>query len=141
MKSGTTAAAATHKVLTQIKLPVHVRKLAFTTEIQPVVTYAAQVWAQPTQSLRKKLESWQMGLVTRAFHCHAKTSHICLQQELGMFPLHVTCDTLALRYWHHRANATTDRLLYKIHTAWEGKYHPGDRTFKSCSPSTIMGGL
>lgn len=124
MKSGTAAAAANHKVLAQVKLPVHLRKLAFTTEVQPIVTYAAQVWAQPIQSMRKKLDSWQMGLVTRAFHCHSKTSHICLQQELGLFPLHVTCETLALRYWHHLENVTTDRLLHKIHTAWDGKYHP-----------------
>jgi hypothetical protein len=124
MQSGMKAAAANHKVLTQVKLPVHLRKLTLTTVVQPVVTYAAQVWAQPTQSLRKKLDSWQMGLATRAFHCHAKTSHICLQQELGLFPLHVTCDTLAIRYWHHLENTPSDRLLRKIHTAWSGKFHP-----------------
>jgi hypothetical protein len=124
MKSGTKAAAAQRKVLTQVRLPAHLRKLTLTTIVQPVVTYAAQVWAQPIQSLRKKLDSWQMGLTTRAFHCPANTSHICLQQELGLFPLHVTCDTLAIRYWHHLENTPTDRLLYKIHTAWSGKYHP-----------------
>jgi hypothetical protein len=76
-------------------LSIYVRK--HSTIVQPVVTYAAQVWAQPTQTQRKMLDSWQMGLVTRAFRCHAKISHICLQQELGLFPLHVTCDTLAIR--------------------------------------------
>ena len=65
-----------------------------------------------------------MTLATRAFHCHAKTSHICLQQELGLFPLHVTCDTLAIRYWHHLENVPANRLLRKIHTAWGGKFHP-----------------
>lgn len=124
MQSGNKAAAANHKVLTQVKLPVHLRKLTLTTIVQPVVTYAAQVWAQPTQALRKTLDSWQMTLATRAFHCHAKTSHICLQQELGLFPLHVTCDTLAIRYWHHLENVPANRLLRKIHTAWGGKFHP-----------------
>jgi hypothetical protein len=124
LKSGTKAAAAHHKVLTKVRLPVHLRKGTLTTIVQPVVTYAAQVWAQCTQTLRKMLDSWQMGLITRAFHCHAKTSHICLQQELGLFPLHVTCDTLAIRYWHHLENTPADRLLHKIHTAWTGKYHP-----------------
>lgn len=124
MQSGNRAAAANHKVLTQVKLPAHLRKLTLTTVVQPVVTYAAQVWAQPTQMLRKKLDSWQMALATRAFRCHAKTSHICLQQELGLFPLHVTCDTLAIRYWHHLENTPSNRILHKIHTAWGGKLHP-----------------
>lgn len=124
MQSGTKAAAANHKVLGQVKLPVHLRKLTLTTVVQPVVTYAAQVWAQPTQTLRKKLDSWQMALATRAFHCHANTSHVCLQQELGLFPLHVTCDTVAIRYWHHLENTPPNRLLHKVHTAWGGKFHP-----------------
>jgi hypothetical protein len=127
MQSGTNAAAAHHRVLTQVRLPAHLRKLTLTTVIQPIVTYAAQVWAAPTQTLRKKLDSWQMNLATRAFRCHAKTSHICLQQELGLTPLHITCDTLAIRYWHHLENLPQHRLLYKIHNAWTGRHHPWEQ--------------
>jgi hypothetical protein len=124
MQSGNKAASANHKVLTQVKLPIHLRKLTLTAVVQPVVTYAAQVWAQPTQTLRKQLDSWQMTLATRTFRCQSRTSHNCLQQELGLFPLHVTCDTLAIRYWHHLENVPSNRLLHKIHTAWGGKFHP-----------------
>lgn len=97
VKSGTSAAAANDKVLTQVPCPP---VPPFTKEVQPVVMYAAEVWSQPTQSLRKKIDSWQMGLVTRALHCHAKTSRICIQQELGLLPLHATCGTLTIRYKH-----------------------------------------
>ena len=47
-----------------------------------------------------------------------------------LFPLHVTCDTLAIRYWHHLKNTPTDRLLHKIHTAWDGKFHPWGRNMQ-----------
>jgi hypothetical protein len=42
LRSGTKAAAAHHKVLTQVRLPTHLRKGTITTIVQPVVTYAAQ---------------------------------------------------------------------------------------------------
>jgi hypothetical protein len=115
-------AAIHHKVLTQTRLPPHVRKLTLTTILQPVLSYAAQVWARP--QVRQQLDSWQMSIATRAFHCPATTSHICLQQELGLFPLHVTCETLAIRYWHHLQRVPTDRLLHQVANAWSGKYNP-----------------
>ena len=115
-------AALHHKVLTQTRLPPHVRKLTLTTIVQPVLTYAAQVWARP--QVRQQLDSWQMSLAARAFHCPPTTSHICLQQELGLFPLHVTCETLAIRYWHHLQQIEHDRLLHTIANAYTGKYNP-----------------
>jgi hypothetical protein len=121
-KKANLVAAIHHKVLTQTRLPPHVRKLTLTTIIQPVLTYAAQVWARP--QLRQQLDSWQMSIATRAFHCPPTTSHICMQQELGLFPLHVTCETLAIRYWHHLQRVPTDRLLHQVTSAWSGKYNP-----------------
>jgi hypothetical protein len=124
LKSAQAVAATHHKVLSNVRLPMDIRKLVLTTVVQPVVTYAAQVWARPSAQLRQKLDSWQMAIATRAMHCPPNTSHICLQQELGLFPLHVTCDTLALRYWHHLQHMPSDRLLHQINTAWTGKAHP-----------------
>jgi hypothetical protein len=124
MQSADKAAHAHHKAMSQVLLPIHTRKLPLTTVAQPIVTYAAQVWARPTKDMQRKLDSWQAGLAARAFHCPANTSHMCLQQEIGLVPLHITCELLAMRYWHHLSTTPTDRLLYKIHTAWSGKYHP-----------------
>jgi hypothetical protein len=124
LKCAQAVAATHHKVLTNVRLPMDIRKLTLTTVIQPVVTYAAQAWARPNAQLRQKLDSWQMAIATRAMHCPPNASHICLQQELGLCPLHVTCDTLALRYWHHLQNTPSDRLLHQINTAWTGKAHP-----------------
>ena len=122
-QSAAKAAGAHHKIMTQVRLPVHLRKLTLTTVVQPVLTYAAQVWAQP--SLRRDLDSWQMGLATRAFHCPSTTSHLCLQQEIGLCPLHITCETLAIRYWHHLQQVTADRLLHTVSKAWPaGKCNP-----------------
>lgn len=122
--------AIQHKVLTNVRLPMDLRKLTLTTIIQPVVTYAAQVWARPTTQLRQKLDSWQMTIAKRATHCPPNTSQICLQQELGLFPLHVTCDTLAIRYWHHLQQIPADRLLHQINLAWTGKAHPWARSME-----------
>lgn len=127
LQSAQKVAAMQHKLMTNVRLPMDVRKLALTTVVQPVITYAAQVWARPTAQLREKLDSWQMGIVTRMNHCLPNTSHICFQQELGLFLLHVTCDTLALRYWHHLQQTPTDRLLQQINSAWTGRaHHPAD---------------
>jgi hypothetical protein len=123
-KTAQAVAATHHKVMTNARLPMDLRKLTLTTVVQPVVTYAAQVWGRPTTQLRQKLDSWQMTIATRTMHCPPNTSHICLQQELGLFPLHVTCDTLALRYWHHLQHTPSDRLLHQINNAWIGKAHP-----------------
>jgi hypothetical protein len=128
-QSAQKAAAAHHKVMTQVRLPVHLRKLTLTSVVQPVLTYAAQVWAQP--GLRRDLDSWQMGLATRAFHCPSTASHICLQQEIGLCPLHVTCETLAIRYWHHLQQVSADRLLYTVSNAWPvGKCNPWATTMR-----------
>lgn len=124
IKSADAVAAIHRKVLTDVRLPMNVRKLVLTTVIQPVVTYAAQVWTTPNMQHRQLLDSWQMSIATRAVHCPPNTSHICLQQELGLFPLHVTCDTLAIRYWHHLQHTPSDRLLHQINAAWSGKAHP-----------------
>jgi len=66
-------AAIQHKALTNVQRPMDLRKLTLTTIIQPVVTYAAQVWARPTTQLRQKLDSWQMTIATRAMHCPPNT--------------------------------------------------------------------
>ena len=122
-QSAAKAAGAHHKIMTQVRLPVHLRKLTLTTVVQPVLTYAAQVWAQP--SLRRDLDSWQMGIATRAFHCPSTTSHLCLQQEVGLCPLHIACETLAIRYWHHLQHVPADRLLHIVSKAWPaGRCNP-----------------
>lgn len=128
LQSADKAAASHHNVLTQMKLPVHLRKL--TMIVQPNLSYASQVWANPTQTTRKLLDSWQMSLFARSFHCPSNTSHICLQQELGLFPMHVTCEKLASRYRHTLKNTPSDRLLNQIHTAWGGKYHPWNQNMQ-----------
>jgi hypothetical protein len=52
------------------------------------------------------------------------TTHACIQQELGITPLHVACDLWTLCYWHHLRRLTTDRLLQQVYTAWTGNANP-----------------
>lgn len=128
MEAAASAARAHIGVLSQVLLPVPVRKLPLTLVAQPLLSYAAPVWAQPTQAMRRQLDSWQASLATRAFHCPPNTCQLGLQQELGLVPLHVTCEVLAMRYWHRLAGVPADRLLHKVHTAWTGRLYPwGER--------------
>ncbi len=46
------------------------------------------------------------------------TSHACLQQELGIQPLHITCDEQTLNYWHRLRTLPADRLVAKVAVAW-----------------------
>jgi AraC-like DNA-binding protein len=124
MAAANKTARAQWRVLNNRSLPIRLRKYTFTTVVQPVLTYAAQVWTRPTATLRKKLDSWQMSLMARAFHCPPTTTHICLQQELGLTPLHITCDTLTIRYWHHLQQIKDDRLLRCVARAWTGAANP-----------------
>jgi hypothetical protein len=50
---------------------------------------------------------------------------VCLQQEVGLCPLHVTCETLAIRYWHHLQKVPAGRLLHAVSQAWPaGRCNP-----------------
>jgi exonuclease III len=124
MRTATASGNMQRKVLRDAHLPVSLRLLTLTGVVQPALTYAAQVWARSTVQQHKMLDSWQMALAAQAFHCPPTASHICLQQELGLTPLHVTCETLALRYWHHLQNVPKDRLLSQVANAWTGKENP-----------------
>jgi hypothetical protein len=65
MKPADKESASHHKVLTQEKLPLHLRNLThltMTTVVQPNLCYASQVWANPTQTTLKMLNFWQMSL-------------------------------------------------------------------------------
>lgn len=112
------AAHAQHGVLYQARLSWRLRKLTLTAVVQPVLTYAAQVWHNHTKAHRAKLDSWQMQLLRRMCHCPPNTSAECLQQELGITPTHVVCDISALTYWHHLRTLSSDRLLHQVHQAW-----------------------
>ncbi|KAF8055086.1 transposon TX1 protein [Scenedesmus sp. PABB004] len=105
-------------VLRERRLPLRLRLLTLTGVVQPVLTHAAQVWARPTVERRAELDSWQAGLVARMTGCPPNVSHACLQQELGITPLHVVCDTLMLRYWHRLRALPADRLLRRVADAW-----------------------
>jgi len=120
----TDSARAESKVLGNTSLPVRLRKLTLTTVVQPALTHAAQVWTRPTSNMRQTLNTWQMATAAQYFHCQASSCHICLQQELGLTPLHVTCETLAMRYWYHLQHIPHDRLLYTVANAWTGKANP-----------------
>jgi hypothetical protein len=112
--------------MTDRTLPVRLRKLVLTAVVQPALTFAAQVWVRPSKQQRQRLDSWLMGWAGRAFHCPATATQVCLQQEIGLVPLHVWCETLALRYWHHVMTQPADRLVAAVAhaaaTAWRGPW-------------------
>lgn len=105
-------------VLRQRRLPLHLRMLTLTSVVQPVLTHAAQVWARPTVAMRGRLDAWQAAHVARMTGCPPTASHACLQQELGVMPLHVVCDCMALRFWHRLGTLPPGRLLRRVADAW-----------------------
>ena len=124
LAKGTKAACALRNVLQNSSLPWEARKAALEGAVLPVTHYAAAVWSGSTQAARQRLDSWQMGLVAGMVHCPPNTSHACLQQELGIQPLHVTCDMQALNFWHRLRCLPASRLLVKVATAWGGAGNP-----------------
>jgi hypothetical protein len=128
--TATDSARAEAKVLGNMRLPIRLRKLTLTTVVQPALTHAAQVWARPTTTMRTRLNAWQMATAAQYLHCPATACHICLQQDLGLTPLHVTCETLAMRYWFHLQQISHDRLLYVVANAWTGKANPWQQSIR-----------
>jgi len=124
LEKGTNAARALHNVLHNCSLPWEVRKTALTGAVLPVAHYAAAVWSDSTQAARRRLDSWQMGLVAGMVHCPPNASHACLQQELGIQPLHVTCDMQMLTFWHRLRCLPASRLVVKAAAAWTGAANP-----------------
>ncbi|KAF8059645.1 hypothetical protein HT031_005053 [Scenedesmus sp. PABB004] len=112
------AARAQQGVLRDPRLPLSVRRLALTAVVQPCVTYAAQVWSRDTAAQRRQLDSWQTQTVAWALGCPPNATQVCLQQELGVVPLHVTCAAAALRYWHRLRHLPADRLVVRALRAW-----------------------
>jgi hypothetical protein len=127
LTKGTNAARALHNVLHNCSLPWEVRKTALTGAILPVAHYAAAVWSRNTHAARQRLDSWQMGLVASMVHCPPNSSHACLQQELGLQPLHVTCDMQTLNFWHRLRCLPASRLVVKAAAAWTGAANPWAR--------------
>jgi len=118
------AAHAQRGVLNQNRMSWHLRKLTVCAAVQPVLTYAVQVWGNTTLTTRKFMNSWQMHLVKRITHCPPTTQTECLQQELGIMPTHITCDIFTLTYWHHLRRLSSDRLLRQVAEAWAGNLNP-----------------
>ena len=105
-------------------LPWKARKLALTGAVMPIINYAVAVWGKATVLMRQKLDSWQMGIVASMLHCPPSTSHACLQQELGIQPMHVVCDIATLTYWHRIIRMSPDRLVTIVSKAWKNTSNP-----------------
>ena len=118
------AASAQHSVMSQNKLPWHLRHLTLTSVVQPVLTYACQVWNRCTKAQRARLDTWQSDIIKRITHSPATTPTACIQQELGIIPLHMSCDIWAVCYWHRLRNMSQDRMLQRVFSTWHGKHNP-----------------
>ena len=57
-------------------------------------------------------------------HCPPNAAHSCVQQELGLPPLHVTYDTFSLTYWHRLQRLPASRLVKQALAAWTGAANP-----------------
>jgi hypothetical protein len=111
-------------VLHNNRLPWEVRRLALTGGAQPCATYGSEVVLSAAAGVRQKLDAWQMGVVTGMVHCPPNAAHSCVQQELGLPPLHVTYDVFSLTYWHRLQRLPASRLVKQAVAAWTGAANP-----------------
>jgi hypothetical protein len=118
------AAHVQRTVMQNTSLPWQLRKLSLVSAVQPVLTYACQVWCNTTDQTRKLLDGWQAKRVKSMVHCPPNASIECIRRELGILPLHMACDMWMLTYWHHLRSTPTDRLLHQVFTAWSGPANP-----------------
>jgi hypothetical protein len=120
----TKAKGKLHGVLHNTRLPWEARRLALTGGAQPCATYGSEVVLSVAAGVRQKLDAWQMGVVTSMVHCPPNACHCCVQQELGLPPLHVTYDVFSLTYWHRLQRLPASRLVKQALAAWNGAANP-----------------
>ncbi len=78
LQKGQAAVHAMHAVLHNNHLPLHICKLALIGSVMPAVHYAAEVWSGSIKAdTRKKLDSWNMSVVTSMMYCPANAAHAC----------------------------------------------------------------
>jgi hypothetical protein len=130
LQKASAAAKALYGVLYNNSLSWEARQLALTSAVMPVAHYATEVWCKALVTQRQQLDSWQMQIVTAMTHSPPTTSHACLQQELGLEPMHVACDIATLTYWHRLQTLSTDRLINIVTNAWQGKANPWQQNIK-----------
>lgn len=118
------AAHGMYRCMTSHKLPWAMRKIAFTGAVCPTALYASEVWCTHTKVMNDSLDSWQMQKVASMVHCPPTASHACMQQELGIMPLHAVCMIRSLTYWHRVQTLPDGRLTKQIANAWQGKQNP-----------------
>jgi hypothetical protein len=98
------------------------------TAVVPTAIYGEEAWYRNTKSMRAKLDSWHMGIVTAMMHCAPTTSHACLQQELGLLPLHVLVEKHMLTAYCRIRKLPASRLVKQAAEGWTGgKIHGSSR--------------
>lgn len=118
------AAHAMYGCMTAKKMPWHMRKMAFTGAVCPTALYASEVWCKHTQETSRKMDSWQMQKVASMVHCPPKATYACLQQELGIIPMHITSEIRSLVYWHRVQSMPASRMTKQVANAWVGVKNP-----------------
>jgi len=121
LQKGIRAARALHGVTHNRALPLHLRLLALTGAILPTATWGVEIWHRTTATHRKTLDSWQMGIVKSMLHCPPKATHACICEEVGLLPMHKTCDQRMLGYWHRLQRAPPSSLLRCVACAWSSR--------------------
>ena len=79
-KTSADAAARTYgSHLREDRTPMKLRKLILAAAIQPILSYASEVWSRATLEHRRRLDGWQMGHVTSMLGLPATATHHCVQ--------------------------------------------------------------
>jgi hypothetical protein len=113
-----------HNIMSHRQLPWKLRKLTLYSAVQPTLTYSCQIWMNSSTHMREKLDRWHMQIVRRIAHCKPTSQGTCIQQELGIMPLHMMCDVWTLAYWHQLRTHTKNTLVSTVFKAWPLSHNP-----------------
>jgi hypothetical protein len=114
------AARAYGSHLREDQTPMKLRKLIVTAAIQPVLSYASEIWSRATQDHRNQLDGWQMGHDTSMLGLPATAAHPCIQQELGILPFHVVCEATVLKFRHRLYRYRGDDIISPVRALFAG---------------------
>jgi hypothetical protein len=113
-EKATKAVRALYPMLLNRSISVEIKRMMLLTVVRPVIEHAGHVWNPHTKNGKAFIDRLQMDFIKAVMHCAPTTSHILLQQELGMRPMSAWLDKRMLELWHTLQNMPDARLPKQV---------------------------
>ena len=100
------------------KLPIRIWLKMYNSIITPILLYGSEVWGPISNPEFKNwdnnpAEQFQLEFSKNILQIHRNAPNNACRAELGLFPLHITIQKRAIKFWHHLNKADQNALNYK----------------------------